>query len=97
MFWTTAQMLTHQTSNGCNVSPGDLIASGTVSGPENESRACLAEINERGKVPLHLPNGETRLWLDDGDEISFAGRAHRDGFIDIGFGECAGRIQRADR
>ena len=95
MFWTMAQMLTHHAGNGCNLSPGDLIASGTVSGPEEESRACLAEINGRGQTPLHLPNGETRTWLEDGDEISFAGRARRDGFVAIGFGPCAGRIEPA--
>lgn len=95
MFWTMAQMLAHHASNGCNLDPGDLIASGTVSGPEEDSKACLAEINNRGETPLKLPNGETRNWLEDGDDVSFAGRAHRDGAVDIGFGTCAGRIEPA--
>jgi fumarylacetoacetase len=95
MFWTMAQMLTHHASNGCNLSPGDLIASGTVSGPEEDSKACLAEINSRGETPLTLPNGETRNWLENGDEVSFAGRAHREGAVDIGFGICTGRVEPA--
>ena len=92
LYWTFAQMLAHHTSNGCNMRPGDLIASGTVSGPEPEGRACLAEINRRGSKPLELPSGETRLWLEDGDELAIRGRAVKDGHVAIGFGECAGRI-----
>ncbi len=94
MYWTLGQMLTHHASNGCNLRPGDLIASGTASGPTDDSRACLSEIT-RGRDPLALPNGETRLWLEDGDEVIFRGRARRDGHIAIGFGECRGRIDPA--
>lgn len=96
LYWTFAQMLAHHTSNGCNMRPGDLIASGTVSGPEPEGRACLAEINRRGTRPLELPGGATRMWLEDGDELTIRGRAVKEGHVPIGFGECAGRIACAN-
>jgi fumarylacetoacetase len=92
MYWTFAQMVAHHASNGCNLVPGDIIGSGTTSGPSEESRACLAEITERGKKPLVLPNGETRGWLEDGDEVILRARAERQGFTSIGFGECSGVI-----
>jgi len=92
LYWTFAQMLAHHTSNGCNMQPGDLIASGTVSGPETQGRACLAEINRRGTNPLDLPGGEKRMWLEDGDELTIRGRAVKEGHVPIGFGECAGRV-----
>ncbi len=92
LYWTFAQMLAHHTSNGCNMQPGDLIASGTVSGPEPEGRACLAEINQRATKSLDLPGGERRMWLEDGDELTIRGRAFKEGHVPIGFGECAGRI-----
>ncbi len=95
LYWTFAQMLAHHTSNGCNMHPGDLIASGTVSGPEPDGRACLAEINQRGKKPLELPGGTRRLWLEDGDELVVRGRAVCDGWVSVGFGECAGRVMSA--
>jgi fumarylacetoacetase len=95
MYWTMSQMLAHHTSNGCNLAAGDLLGSGTVSGPEPSSRACLAEINERGANPVKLPSGETRIWLKDGDELSMRGRAARDGFVPIGFGECIGQVTPA--
>jgi fumarylacetoacetase len=92
MYWTFAQMLTHHASNGCNLMPGDIIASGTTSGPSEESRACLAEITSRGSNPITLSNGETRGWLEDGDEVIFRARAEREGFTPIGYGECRGVI-----
>jgi fumarylacetoacetase len=95
MYWTFGQMVAHHTSNGCNLQPGDLIGSGTASGPSEDSRACLAEITQRGSHPLVLPNGETRLWLEDGDEVIFRARAERDGFTSIGFGECRSVIAPA--
>ena len=67
LYWTFAQMLANHTSNGCNLEVGDLLGSGTVSGPVPDSRACLAELTERGTKPLQLPTGETRAWLEDGD------------------------------
>ena len=85
-------MLTHHASNGCNLMPGDIFASGTTSGPSEESRACFAEITARGTDPITLSNGETRGWLEDGDEVIFRARAERDGFTLIGFGECRGVI-----
>jgi fumarylacetoacetase len=91
MYWTFAQMLAHHASNGCNLRTGDLLGSGTASGPTDESRACLWEITE-GKNPIALPNGETRIWLEDEDLIVFRARAENSGHVSIGFGECIGRV-----
>nr|WP_263969038.1 fumarylacetoacetase [Roseomonas sp. SXEYE001] len=90
MAWTPAQMVTHHATNGCNLLPGDLLGSGTCSGPTDEGRACMAEIILSG--PIHLPNGETRRFLEDGDEVIFRGRAHAEGAVSIGFGECRAQI-----
>jgi fumarylacetoacetase len=95
LYWTPAQLVTHHASNGCNLQPGDLLATGTVSGPTDESRACLAEITERGTKSFQLPHGETRTFLEDDDEVIFTARAARDGFVSIGFGECRGRVTPA--
>jgi fumarylacetoacetase len=95
MYWTLAQMLAHHTSNGCNMQTGDLIASGTTSGPEPDAGACLVEINQRGTRALDLPAGEHRLWLEDGDELMIRAHAQREGFVSIGFGACDGRIAPA--
>ena len=95
MYWTLAQMVTHQTSNGCNLRVGDLLASGTVSGPTKENRGCLLELTWRGAEPLRLPNGETRQFLEDGDEVIFLAHCQRPGAVSIGFGECRGRIEPA--
>lgn len=92
MYWTMAQLLTHHASNGCNLRPGDLLASGTVSGPEETSRGCLLELTSRGQRPVTLPNGETRAFLADGDEVTLAGWCERDGFRRIGFGDCTGEV-----
>ena len=92
MHWTVAQMAAHHMSNGCNLQTGDLLGSGTVSGPTDESRACLAELTVRGTEPLALPGGERRAWLEDGDEVIFRARAERDGFVPIGFGACSGTV-----
>ena len=96
IYWTLAQMLTHHASGGCDMHPGDLFASGTVSGPEDEAKACLMEANERGTRAIALPAGESRLWLEDGDEILIRGRAEREGFVSIGFGPCDGRVAPAE-
>jgi fumarylacetoacetase len=95
MYWTVAQMLTHHMSNGCNMCAADLFGSGTTSGPLDENRACLSEITSRGTKSFTLPNGENRTWLEDGDEVIFRGRATRDGFRSIGFGECRARVEPA--
>jgi fumarylacetoacetase len=92
MYWTIAQLVTHHTSNGCNLQPGDLLASGTVSGATPESRGCLLERTWRGTTPLTLPSGETRRFLEDGDEVVLRGWCERAGFRRIGFGECRGTI-----
>ena len=90
MYWTPAQMVAHHTSNGCNLLPGDLLGSGTVSGPADGAEACIAEMLLRG--PIALPNGETRRYLEDGDSIIFTARAEAPGAVPIGFGECRGKI-----
>jgi fumarylacetoacetase len=92
MYWTPAQMLTHHASNGCNLRPGDLLASGTVSGPEPDAGGCLLELTRGGRNPIHLPNGETRRFLEDGDEVILRGSCERPGLVRIGFGECRGLI-----
>ncbi|MPW18245.1 fumarylacetoacetase [Paraburkholderia sp. CNPSo 3157] len=95
LYWTFAQMVAHHTSNGCNLRTGDLLGSGTISGASDESRACLTELSEAGKKPLLLANGETRIELQDGDEIALSARASAPGAVSIGFGECRGRIAPA--
>jgi fumarylacetoacetase len=95
MYWTMGQLVTHHTSNGCNLQPGDLVASGTVSGPSPESRGCLLERTWRGTEPLILPSGETRRFLEDGDEVTLRGWCEREGFRRIGFGECRGTVAPA--
>jgi fumarylacetoacetase len=92
LYWTPAQLLTHHASNGCNLRPGDLLASGTVSGPLPEERGCLLELTERGAEPIRLPTGEIRKFLEDGDEVILRGYCQRDGFTRIGFGECRGTV-----
>ncbi|HEX7337956.1 MAG TPA: fumarylacetoacetase [Gemmatimonadales bacterium] len=88
LYWTPAQMLAHHTSNGCNLRPGDLFASGTISGPAKDSRGCLLELTWRGAEPVALPTGETRKFLEDGDEVILRGHCERPGAARIGFGEC---------
>jgi fumarylacetoacetase len=88
-------MLTHHTSNGCNLHPGDLLASGTVSGAARDSLGCLLEITRRGAEPLQVPNGETRKFLEDGDEVILRGYCEREGHPRIGFGECRGIVRPA--
>lgn len=92
MYWTPAQLLLHHASNGCNLNPGDLLGSGTISGTTPESRGCLLERTWRGAEPLSLPDGEQRRFLEDGDEVFLAGHAHAPGAVSIGFGPCSGRI-----
>jgi fumarylacetoacetase len=92
MYWTLAQLVTHHASNGCNLQPGDLIASGTVSGDTKESRGCLLERTWRGTEPLTLPTGESRKFLEDGDEVIMRGRCEREGYRPIGFGDCRGIV-----
>jgi fumarylacetoacetase len=95
MYWTLPQMIAHHTSGGCNLRPGDLIGSGTVSGPEKHNRGCLLELTWKGAEPIDLPTGETRRFLEDGDEVILRGWCERPGFRRIGFGECRGVITPA--
>jgi len=88
MYWTVAQLLAHHTVGGCNLSPGDLLGTGTLSGSDPGSLGSLLEISRGGTQPLALPNGETRAFLQDGDEVIFSARAEADGRIPIGFGPC---------
>ena len=97
MYWTLGQLLAHHASNGCNLRPGDLIASGTVSGPDEGSRGCLLELTWRGSKPISLPTGETRRFLEDGDEVIVRGWCERPGARRIGFGECRGTVAAASR
>ena len=91
LYWSMAQQLAHHTVNGCNLQPGDLLASGTISGPEETARGCMLELTWRGANPIALPNGETRKWLEDGDTLTLTGWAQGDGYR-VGFGEVTGRI-----
>ncbi len=95
LYWTFGQMLAHHTCGGCNLRPGDLLASGTVSGPDRGARGCLMELTWRGAEPLALPSGEVRTFLEDGDEVIMRGRCERAGAATIGFGECRGIVEPA--
>ena len=92
MYWTAAQMICHHSSNGCALTPGDLLGTGTLSGPDDTSLGSLIEMSRGGAAPLTLPNGATRSFLQDGDEITLTARAHADGFVPIGFGLCSGVV-----
>jgi len=91
-YWTIAQLLTHHTMNGCNLQSGDLLGSGTMSGATEGSQGALIEITEGGQRPHTLANGETRTFLEDGDEVIMTARCMRDGFRSIGFGEVRGTV-----
>jgi len=91
-YWTIAQMLTHHASNGCNLQPGDLLGSGTQSGPAADQGGSLLELTQGGKQPILLPNGEQRTFLQDGDTVILRACAQRPGARRIGFGPCAGTV-----
>jgi len=95
-YWTFAQMVAHHASNGCNLATGDLIGSGTVSGPEKSSWGSLLELTARGREPIELQSGEQRGFIEDGDEIIFRGFAEKPGYPRIGFGECRAVLMPAD-
>lgn len=94
MYWTAAQMVTHHASNGCNLRPGDLLASGTISGPTRDSLGCMLEITRRGAEPLRIGE-ERRGFLEDGDEVIIRGECANDAHVRIGFGDCRGTVQPA--
>lgn len=92
MYWTPAQMVAHHTCGGCDLRPGDLLGTGTISGLEPDSLGSFLELSEGGRRTVTLPNGEQRRFLEDDDEIILSARAERDGFVSIGLGECRGVI-----
>jgi fumarylacetoacetase len=94
-YWTVAQMVAHHTVNGCNLNPGDLLGTGTLSGPDPAEAASLMELTAGGKQPLKLSNGEQRTFLEDGDTIILKGYCQREGRRRIGFGECRGTVLAA--
>jgi len=95
LYWTIAQLITHHASNGCNLRPGDLIATGTISGPDEGSEGCLLEMKHRAG-PVRLPSGEVRTFLEDGDRVVFHAYCQKPGLPKIGFGECSGTIVPAE-
>lgn len=95
MYWTIGQMIAHHTSNGCNLNPGDLLGSGTISASDPAGFGSLLELSEGGKSPIQLPTGEKRTFLEDGDELILSARAEAQGFRSIGFGPCVGIVQPA--
>ena len=95
MYWTAAQMIAHHTVNGCNLNPGDLLGTGTISTPDRSGLGSLMELSEGGKVTIELPSGERRCFLEDGDELILKASAARDGYRTIGFGTCTGIVRAA--
>ena len=95
LYWTIFQMLTHHTSNGCNLRPGDMMGTGTISGPNEDALGSILEITKRGAEPVSLPSGEERRFLADGDELIMRAWCDADGARRIGFGDCRAVIERA--
>lgn len=92
MYWSAAQMIAHHSVNGCNMRPGDLLGSGTISGPDRQSAGSLLEATRNGQDPIALPNGDMRAFLEDGDQVILTGTACADGYRSIGFGSCEGIV-----
>jgi fumarylacetoacetase len=95
-YWTLSQLIAHHTVNGCNLRTGDLLGTGTLSGPGPEQGGSMLELSQGGKVPLTLANGERRSFLEDGDTVILRGRCVAEGRRAIGFGECRGTVMPAD-
>lgn len=91
MYWSVAQQLAHHSVTGCNMQPGDLLGSGTISGDKKEEYGSLLELTWGGRDSINLSNGETRKFIEDGDSIVITGFANRNGKR-IGFGECSGKV-----
>lgn len=91
LYWTPLQQVAHHTVTGCNLRPGDLMASGTISGETEDSFGSMLELSWRGTKTVQLAGGETRKFIQDGDEVVIRGRCERDG-VRIGFGECRGVV-----
>ena len=94
-YWTVAQLVAHHTAGGCNLRPGDLLGTGTLSGPGAGQGGSMMELSAGGRQPLVLSNGETRAWLQDGDTVTLRGHCERPGFRRIGFGTCVGTVLAA--
>jgi fumarylacetoacetase len=92
MYWTVNQIVTHHASNGCNLNPGDLLGTGTISAPTRDGFGSLLELSTGGQQPVQLPNGETRSFVEDGDEVILRAKAEVRGFVSIGLGECRARV-----
>jgi fumarylacetoacetase len=92
LYWTPAQLLAHHASNGCNLRPGDLLGTGTISSPFADGFGSLLEISENGRTSVTLASGETRVFLEDGDAVILAAHAYAEGFVSIGFGECRASV-----
>jgi fumarylacetoacetase len=92
MYWSAAQIVAHHSANGCNLQPGDLIGTGTLSTDNAGGLGSLLEISQGGKQPLQLENGESRSFLEDGDEVILKAWCQGDGGLRVGFGECVGRV-----
>lgn len=92
LYWTPAQLVAHHSVNGCDLAAGDLMGTGTISGPDDDARGSLMELTLGGRRPVALLDGETRTFLEDGDEVCLSGRAEREGFRSIGFGTCSATV-----
>jgi len=92
MHWTPAQLVTHHTSGGCNLAPGDLLGTGTLSGRDPAASGSLLELTQGGRKRIELPGDETRTFLEDGDRVTLRAAARREGFRTIGFGTCSGTV-----
>jgi fumarylacetoacetase len=91
-YWTAAQLVAHHTVGGCNLQPGDLLGTGTLSGPAPDQAGSLLELSNGGKAPVTLPSGEQRTFLADGDSLILKGRCSAAGAVALGFGECRGTV-----
>ena len=94
-YWTLAQLVAHHTVNGCNLRAGDMLGTGTLSGPAPEQGGSLLELTQGGKQAFSLPNGESRTFIQDGDTVILRGFAEREGARRIGFGDCRGTVLAA--
>jgi fumarylacetoacetase len=92
MYWTVQQIVAHHASNGCNLNPGDLLGTGTLSSADPSGYGSLIELSAGGRAPIALPGGETRTFLEDGDEIILRATASAPGLTPIGFGDCRARV-----
>jgi fumarylacetoacetase len=92
LYWSLSQLVTHHGVNGCNLRPGDLLGTGTLSGPAPQQAGSLLELTQGGKSQLHLSSGETRTFLEDADRVTFRAGCARAGYVRIGFGEVSGTV-----